>query len=1068
MATAQTTTDLWRGTRLWAELDAREPAGSDLLQYVEICMRVLAPVLRSGGSANDITLHDDRHAYNVAQEEVQVVGEDRLESLSALDLAALLLAAHGHDVGMAPEVGRITAIHDHLVTGEPLPDPVEAKALSRWLDDAWGGLRPPLGDMSPGKVRRLLTVYARHRHNDWSADWIDENLRDHESLLYAGFTDDLIALCRSHHLGYEELKKPRFNPRLKGNPAHVLHLRYCACVLRVADVLDIDRERTPAVLLDHWDIHDDSKVYWLKDHYISVVHDGTRIVVSSSPPDAVVHRAVMETVEGIDRELQLCRRLADETKFEQVPGLRGAYDYTWRLDTAAHADITPLEDTYEYMDGTFRPDSTKVLELLGGLALYGTPLAAIRELLQNALDAVREQIARERLQLVDPTDQDDVDAICQLHNVALRLEERGDALILTCTDTGCGMTRSLLRDRFLVGGSTKRHEELALERDALEHGFAMGRTAEFGIGVLSYFLIGSRLRLHTRRDPEAADADGEGWQFVTRGFEDFGELRRIRRTRRGTDVELELRRDVTDGNASKFASELGKYLEKTIRHLPCRVTLVVPAAGIERVWRQGFADRSDEQRLRVLSQFEPYRDPGDELLPSRYREYDEQSSAHRAKLHAAAVEGLAWRHREGSLPDDLGMFRISLPYFQTDDGACLALIAAPKRKFGGGPLHAPEVAVPWGNVAASWNGMHVVQRTERPVLEDPAATSDAEDEPEFDPSSAWVEIDWRRRAAGRLAVDRSGLVLSDAARKALRWLETEIRRVAADVIADVGGDQYAAVNHTLARLDIGVGIPLVWPVVVGNTDTVTWNPITFPAVNMDVVSTFREAKAVSWDNQPVTLVANLRSRDHLALPWPPTHILLVNAFEPDPSPELAGAWKRDPRRAAPETVLGSPAVRFPPAMDFMIGVSLAEPTLSDDVGPLSFWNRDHPVAKAATDEGALWCERNLPANGDPALLRKELLAEPSRAAAWVCWIMVGGYSRFALWEALVERDTKLLREVARVLVGDADHDIGGWASKSSSGFSWVRLSPIEPQTDFTPEIEPNSEWEIRIRTVRPP
>jgi hypothetical protein len=44
------------------------------------------------------------------------------------------------------------------------------------------------------------------------------------------------------------------------------------------------------------------------------------------------------------------------------------------------------------------------LELLAGTQLYGTPLAAIRELLQNAFDAVGERIARERLSQPDPVD----------------------------------------------------------------------------------------------------------------------------------------------------------------------------------------------------------------------------------------------------------------------------------------------------------------------------------------------------------------------------------------------------------------------------------------------------------------------------------------------------------------------------------------------------------------------------------------------------------------------------------------------------------------------------------------
>ena len=69
----------------------------------------------------------------------------------------------------------------------------------------------------------------------------------------------------------------------------------------------------------------------------------------------------------------------------------------WRLAPAVVRDIRPANDSYEYIDGAFRPDEARLLQLLSGEQLYGNPLVAVREeLLQNAFDAVREKIARLR------------------------------------------------------------------------------------------------------------------------------------------------------------------------------------------------------------------------------------------------------------------------------------------------------------------------------------------------------------------------------------------------------------------------------------------------------------------------------------------------------------------------------------------------------------------------------------------------------------------------------------------------------------------------------------------------
>jgi HSP90 family molecular chaperone len=45
-----------------------------------------------------------------------------------------------------------------------------------------------------------------------------------------------------------------------------------------------------------------------------------------------------------------------------------------------------------------------LLQLLSGTALYGDPLIAVRELVQNAFDAVREKIACGRLDQRSPSD----------------------------------------------------------------------------------------------------------------------------------------------------------------------------------------------------------------------------------------------------------------------------------------------------------------------------------------------------------------------------------------------------------------------------------------------------------------------------------------------------------------------------------------------------------------------------------------------------------------------------------------------------------------------------------------
>ena len=102
-------------------------------------------------------------------------------------------------------------------------------------------------------------------------------------------------------------------------------------------------------------------------------------------------------MNAIDGELALCRRIADDSPLGAIPG-EAEIPYPWTLPAACHRDVEPREGTYEYIDGAFRPDTKKLLALLSGTSLYQTPFHAVRELIQNAFDAVAEKIAYMRLQ----------------------------------------------------------------------------------------------------------------------------------------------------------------------------------------------------------------------------------------------------------------------------------------------------------------------------------------------------------------------------------------------------------------------------------------------------------------------------------------------------------------------------------------------------------------------------------------------------------------------------------------------------------------------------------------------
>jgi hypothetical protein len=577
----------WKTTVLWRTLEAR-PGGNDCRTLLELTMPKIVSVLSSSStSPAGFTLHDADHGYRVAERMADLVA-DTIKLLTDFELTLLLLSAYLHDIGMSPSGKTSTGVRNYLISGETeLLSGSELAEIQLWLDKNWQGATAPLFKF-PLEERQLSTLdeahayYCRSRHNDWSEDWIRANLKDISPALYPSWIEHLVMICRSHHEYLPDLREDRFNALIVGSPPQRVNPRYLACILRLSDVLEFDPERTPRVILDHRLIPASSKVFWYKDHAIGfrIEPESRRLTFTARTPNAAVHKAVLETADQVNFELSTCATLAHEGLLKS--GTISEYEreaYGWTLPNQLSCDIKEIDGRFTYIQGAFRPSSTKILSLLSGTELYGEKYAAIRELIQNAYDAVREQLAFERLSLDKPIDDDQFALFSARHIVKLSVEEEGDKVWLVCSDTGVGMSKRIIENYLLVGGADVRPEIRSLERRAESLGFEVGRTGQFGIGILSYFMIADAIQLSTRRSQEGGDEDGTGWRFETEGLDSFGELTAISRSMRGTEVRLRLLADDAP-DVSAMITEICAYISQTVQTAPCR-TIITRQDGEE-------------------------------------------------------------------------------------------------------------------------------------------------------------------------------------------------------------------------------------------------------------------------------------------------------------------------------------------------------------------------------------------------------------------------------------------------------------------------------------------------------
>jgi molecular chaperone HtpG len=129
-------------------------------------------------------------------------------------------------------------------------------------------------------------------------------------------------------------------------------------------------------------------------------------------------------------------------------------------------------------------------------SLYPEPDAFIRELLQNAHDSIQLR----RVQAGEPAG-------------VIRIEVDERARTLSFSDNGTGMDRSDIEEFLSVIGSTgtgNRARQLAA-RDV-----AVATIGQFGIGLLSAFVVAERIEVYTRKSGAA-----QAWRWTNHGDEDY-------------------------------------------------------------------------------------------------------------------------------------------------------------------------------------------------------------------------------------------------------------------------------------------------------------------------------------------------------------------------------------------------------------------------------------------------------------------------------------------------------------------------------------------------------------------
>lgn len=543
-----------------AEALGRSALGAFNLGAARAELKQLLGAVGQTAEFSTYTKHDISHIDALLRSVDWLITERTWGRLTVADALVLTLSIYVHDLGMLVTKEEFKNRHKSIF-GD-FRESLLADESSRGVD-----FRERLKELDEDDREHFIyEEFVRVHHAERIEAWVSGKphlkfgASDAAAQLVAKvFTgldpvirSDIALIARSHHAAdLDNLSKYKTSRSYGNAPDDEANLQYAALILRTADLVHMTRDRTPTIQYRLASPTDPmGQREWRKQAAVRAVKpskasvDGMEAIeVHASFDEPEGYFALMEYLDYCDAQLQqtVAWSHADVRFDDAGPG----YEFNWN-----RIDREQIEaNHFNRNQFTFSFDQQKVLDLLTGHTLYNDASVAVREIAQNAIDAVR----LEHHLHGEPVD--------GLPDVAVEYDPA--RRVLRVRDRGTGMTEEILQRHFLKVGSSSYQAKEFKERHP-----DFASISRFGIGVLSAFMIADEVQVATIASGEAV-----GRQLVLKSVHGRYLMRDLdpdsdvagRIGAHGTELELKLRA------SSEFSGSMGDLLRRWLLLPRCRV-----------------------------------------------------------------------------------------------------------------------------------------------------------------------------------------------------------------------------------------------------------------------------------------------------------------------------------------------------------------------------------------------------------------------------------------------------------------------------------------------------------------
>lgn len=465
---------------------------------------------------SNYTDHGKKHSETILTNILRILGEESIKKFSTLDLWLILEAAYLHDCGM-------------YITREEAKKVIQDDNFKSYYSNILNNPEHPMYSythfFSQDKngfsynqihynvdydyaMRFIISSYKRSSH---AADF-RKVIGNSKKLLHDRIYRILFSISESHGKSFEDVMKLPKKENGIGN--EIGHPIFIACLLRMGDLLDIDNKRFSEKLIENIEdiIPIDSKEH-LEKHK-SITHfwiDQERIEITATVNSGEESYNVAEVIG------KWFSYIEDEYN-NQLHNWNDIIPKNIGTSLPILGELKIDIENYEYINSKNKPkfslDINNTLSLLMGTSIYDKKEKAIREILQNAIDATYLRVFEENKEQLISKDVISLKEVKQLFKnkkievIINKISEdkeynQWDIII---KDKGIGIDKEHLKYIIEAGSSYKDSKKNDLITNMPSW---LKPSGNFGIGFQSIFMLTEHVNLKSKSlfSQESIDVD---------------------------------------------------------------------------------------------------------------------------------------------------------------------------------------------------------------------------------------------------------------------------------------------------------------------------------------------------------------------------------------------------------------------------------------------------------------------------------------------------------------------------------------------------------------------------------